>query len=269
MKFLPFILLFFFSVNVNAKVVGILTDKFRIEDDICDDCGMGGDIYTIQQHVLNAIQESCNQYGISVVLIPNDPFYAKLYVKNIDGMIVPNFSREIDAKVYGRHSSAPKDKKDDSESKLAVVKTFLETKKPILGINKGMHIINIAFGGDIKRLGSDNKKIHQLPSDETHDININKDSKVYNAVIENDDVYEGYIKVNSMHKDTIGELGNDLNPSAFSRDGSIEAIESKDDSFVLGVQWNPEHLNTANDIRLFQKFCKKVAKGDKKHNIQD
>jgi putative glutamine amidotransferase len=64
------------------------------------------------------------------------------------------------------------------------------------------------------------------------------------------------IAVNSMHHQGIKQLGRSLAPSATAPDGLIEAIESCDDSFLVGVQWHPEvfEANDPNTEHLFTEF---------------
>jgi putative glutamine amidotransferase len=54
----------------------------------------------------------------------------------------------------------------------------------------------------------------------------------------------------------VKKLGNNLNATAFSEDGIIEAVESIDDRFLVGVQWHPECLTTRypDFLRLFESF---------------
>jgi len=155
--------------------------------------------------------------------------------------------------------------KGASDSSLTIIKLLIDSGKPIIGINRGMQLINIVYGGDLQQKILNSKVKHQISQDETHDINLVKNSKVYNSVLKkSEDLYDGYIKVNSMHAQVIGKIGNNLEPSAFTSDGVIEAIEMRsdgkdDDNFIIGVQWNPEYLNNIYDVNLFDSFCKSVA----------
>lgn len=108
---------------------------------------------------------------------------------------------------------------------------------PILGICKGMQIINVAFGGTI---------IQDLPTavqhryqgkDQYHHTIIQKDSCLYK-------LYGSSALVNSAHHQAIGRLGKGLTPIQWCPfDNCIEAI-SHDKLPILGLQWHPERLSS-------------------------
>lgn len=65
------------------------------------------------------------------------------------------------------------------------------------------------------------------------------------------------IKVNSWHHQANREVPDSFQVSGKANDGVIEAIESSVYPFVLGLQWHPEQLVTANDassLRIFEGF---------------
>ena len=59
--------------------------------------------------------------------------------------------------------------------------------------------------------------------------------------------------VNSSHHQAVSTVGNGLIVSAVARDGIIEAIESINHEFVIGVEWHPEYLiSNGLDLNLFE-----------------
>jgi putative glutamine amidotransferase len=68
----------------------------------------------------------------------------------------------------------------------------------------------------------------------------------------------GTVPVNSMHHQGIRQLGAGLVASAVAPDGLIEATESTDDAFFIGVQWHPEALTDA-DVRMRRIFDEFIA----------
>ena len=142
---------------------------------------------------------------------------------------------------------------------LSLVKSILsDTDIPVLGICRGMQILNIVSGGTLYQdLLSQNATEfnHSLtdvfPRDElSHIVNITNPSKLY-------DVFQvDKIAVNSFHHQGIKTVGESFEATMISEDNIIEAIEMKGDRFVVGVQWHPELLVEKHPeyLKLFTSF---------------
>jgi putative glutamine amidotransferase len=119
--------------------------------------------------------------------------------------------------------------------------------KAVLGICRGCQILNVAAGGglvqDIISPMSHNQKAPR--NHPFHDIFIEKYSRL--GIIVGDE----QIRVNSFHHQAVKQPGQGLYVTAMADDGTIEAIESRDYPFCLGVQWHPECLGDASSARLF------------------
>ena len=111
---------------------------------------------------------------------------------------------------------------------------FMELEKPILGICKGMQIINVALGGTL---------IQALPTADSHAWH-NGDRYHPTTITKGcllSSLYGNYMITGSAHHQAVCTLGNELKAVQHAHDGVIEAIEHKTLP-ILGVQWHPERL---------------------------
>lgn len=141
---------------------------------------------------------------------------------------------------------------DIDEFDIIAIKISLEYKKPILGICRGIQVLNVALGGtlyqDLELVdGSYIKHMQQTKKYfGTHSVKIKE-----NSILEN--IMGKETLVNSYHHQCIKEVAKDLEAIAFSKDGIIEAVQMKDEKFVLGVEWHPE-LMIDSDEKMFNLF---------------
>ena len=111
---------------------------------------------------------------------------------------------------------------------------FLHTHKPILGICKGMQLINVFFGGDLHQ-HLEKENMHQWNgADQWHTTSARKNSLLGK-------LYGTDFTVNSAHHQSIGEVGQDLEVIQTSADEIPEAI-MHERLPILGVQWHPERM---------------------------
>lgn len=133
-----------------------------------------------------------------------------------------------------------------SDIDILIIKYLYEHNIPTLGICLGMQTMAMTFGGIMSTIG----KSHNKDFEYVHDIEIVKDSKLYNII------QKECIPVNSRHHDYI--VSTDLVVSA--RSNVIEAVEASDKQFFIGVQWHPESLKDENTQKLFSEFFRVVKK---------
>ncbi|MGY6553677.1 MAG: gamma-glutamyl-gamma-aminobutyrate hydrolase family protein [Wenzhouxiangella sp.] len=114
----------------------------------------------------------------------------------------------------------------------------LERKIPLLGICRGMQLLNVAAGGslhqNIEGFYEEHPAIRSvLPRKK---IEIEADSRLAEILVTT------RLRVNALHSQAIDQLGEDLRISAREASGVVQAIEHGGQRFALGVQWHPEYL---------------------------
>ncbi|WP_104130162.1 gamma-glutamyl-gamma-aminobutyrate hydrolase family protein [Cryobacterium sp. N21] len=123
------------------------------------------------------------------------------------------------------------------EGQIALVQRALALGTPLLGICRGLQIINVALGGNLVQHIDDG--IHKnigVPIDQilsTHDVMLSNDSTLAASLGRVD------ISVQSAHHQIVDRLGSGLVAAAHAPDGLIEALEHET-APITGVQWHPE-----------------------------
>lgn len=132
----------------------------------------------------------------------------------------------------------------------------LESGKPIMGICRGIQVLNVALGGTLYQdipsqyktdiLHSQTNGLHAY----SHSVQIVKDTPLH-ALTESDK-----IPANSFHHQSIKDLGRGLVPMAYAPDGIIEAVYSQELPYLRGYQWHPERLFDADEHhkKIFSDF---------------
>lgn len=152
--------------------------------------------------------------------------------------------------------SGPPDPERD-RAELALVRAYLAAGRPILGICRGLQVLNVALGGTlIQDLGDTLRPFHQGEQDLWHPIRTVPDSLLHQ-------LWGGYILVNSAHHQAVDRLGGGLRRTAWSEGGVTEALEHTHLP-VAAVQFHPERLDrpgedTANGAALFRWLTARAA----------
>ncbi len=216
----------------------------RIRGISCQDMSMSSMDYSL----------SVNRAGGIPVDIPviNDEGYIEELADKLDGFL---FSGGPDLHPYYYGQSLKKGhglivpERDKFELKL--LEKALERNKPILGVCRGLQLINIYFGGTVyhdiyKCTSTDLEHIPKYSPKYcySHKVTLKTKSKL------NEAFGKEIIDVNSFHHQAIDKLGRDLEKTAWAEDGIIEGIEHKDKYFVVGVQWHPEMMHEVYEEQL-------------------
>jgi putative glutamine amidotransferase len=148
---------------------------------------------------------------------------------------------------------------------LALARWAIADQKPVLGLCRGLQVLNVALGGtlwqDIETQVPGAIKHDYFPTAGfdrgflAHEVALTPGSRLADAF------QAPSISVNSMHHQAVKQLAPALAASAHSADGLVEALESGSDHFLVGVQWHPEvfEQNDPRTRRLFHAFVAAAA----------
>jgi putative glutamine amidotransferase len=193
---------------------------------------------------LNYVQAIQRAGGIVLMVPPDERLTeepAEL-LELIDGLILAG-GADIDPATYGRPADPQTigtvPARDHFE--VALARAAIERDMPLLGICRGMQLINVALGGTLMQhlpdtLGhGDHRRVHGSFDGADHDVTLTDGSLAQRAAGEVSHATK------SHHHQGVDCLGVGLVVSGVSAlDDLAEAIELPDKQFVLGVQWHPE-----------------------------
>ena len=201
--------------------------------------------------------------GAAPVLIPllDEMEPLRAVYEAMDGILIPG-GVDVDPAAFGETPHERLGRIDPSRDRveLQLVRWAVEDHKPVLGLCRGLQVINVALGGTLYQdleaqypnaLKHDYFPTYGFERDYlAHEVALTPGTRLRHALDAE------AISVNSMHRQGIKELARSLAPAATAPDGLIEAIESCDDGFLVGVQWHPEVFEATdpNTEQLFSEF---------------
>lgn len=221
-------------------------------------------LYIMNQTYVRALEN----LGALPVLIPLQMSEATLrgIFERLDGLLLPG-GEDLDPSTYGAepHPQLGATDKERDRTELLLTEWALEAGMPVLGVCRGVQVLNVACGGtlyqDLHSQRPDLAKHDYFPPNYerfriSHSIQIEADSRLASAL-------GTQHEVNSMHHQGIERVGEGLRAVAVSEDGLVEAVEVPELPFVLGVQWHPEELarTDQHSSRLFYNFVCAAANG--------
>lgn len=188
----------------------------------------------------------------------SDPEQAVQDALTCDGLLLPG-GGDMDPKFYGQARipacGEPNLLRDAAEPLL--LRAFLAADKPVLGICRGIQVMNAVLGGDLYQ---DIKPFEHLPHNghwaKVHTVTVRRGT-LLSRILGQDTVL-----VNSQHHQAVDRVAPGFTLAALSEDGIVEAIEKPDARFCLGVQWHPEWLSDADPAMqgLFDAFVNACSK---------
>jgi putative glutamine amidotransferase len=140
---------------------------------------------------------------------------------------------------------------------IALVRAAFSQGMPLLGICRGMQLLNVALGGTLLQdigvagyLQHHQKAPRHHPS---HCVELLPRTRLAGIL------GRGHLAVNSFHHQAVEAIAPGLQKAALSPDGIVEALEDREHPFLMGVQWHPESLLDRASEFLFRAFIGAAA----------
>ncbi len=204
---------------------------------------------------------------ILIPLVDDEEVLRRIYAM-IDGLLLAG-GGDVNPSLYGETPIPQLGALDTLRDavELPLARWALAEGKPILGICRGIQVLNVALGGTLyqdipAQLTSTVHDLSYITQDWTHmahDLEVACDSQL--AELFGTTAFA----TNSLHHQALKDVAPGLRPVAWAPDGVVEAVESIDERFIVGLQCHPEALQGEADPRwqsLFRRFierCELVA----------
>lgn len=191
--------------------------------------------------------------GGVAVLLPVDSRGPARPVDGIHALLLIG-GADIDPATYGaeREPGTETTYRERDDFELAMVRHAIDRDLPVLGVCRGLQILNVAFGGTLVQdlAGPDGSNIHRRQlggfEDTENHVALEEGSLAAEAA------GEGLHVAHCHHHQAIDRLGEGLVISGRAvEDGLPEAIEAADGRWILGVQWHPESRDESAILASF------------------
>ncbi len=180
--------------------------------------------------------------GLPVHLPVEQPIAA--VVDRLDGLVLTG-GADIDPARYNAHRGpaveAVEPIRDGVE--FAILERAIARELPTLGICRGHQLVNVFCGGTLHQHVPAHAAFDHAPTTHWHDVSIEPQSVL-------NELYGSSRAVNSLHHQTVDQVGPQLRVTACSQDGTVEALEHTLLPIVT-VQWHPEMMIGAREDPIF------------------
>ena len=167
-----------------------------------------------------------------------------------DGLLLAG-GLDIDACFYHKknHKSNQLDIFEVDVMDMDLIHLFDSFQKPIIGICRGIQLINVAFGGTLYQDINSQYSTSLCHQQSDHQKYCHQIHVIPHSFLSH--YFDECTMVNSFHHQAIKDLANGFQVMAYSEDGLIEAIEKKN---VIALQWHPEKINDDNQKKILHMF---------------
>lgn len=187
--------------------------------------------------------------GLAAMLPPDDPSYADEVVARLDGVVIAG-GPDVEPVRYGsereERTGPPARERDAWE--LALIEAALASRTPLLGICRGMQLLNVALGGTLVQ--------HMEGHAETVGVFGTHEVKPVPGTLY-ESIAPAASDVPAYHHQAVDRIGRGLVVSAHAEDGTPEALELPSGGWVLGVQWHPE---MGEDLRVMSALVRAAGR---------
>lgn len=198
--------------------------------------------------------------GLAMILpLSDEDSIIERILETTDGILFSG-GADIDARYYKEENlkCCGKISPERDRFEISLAKKAIERKMPVLGICRGLQLINVVLGGTLyqdihtSQTRQNILKHWQEAPDAypVHDIRIKTGTRLHN-------IYgTEALGVNSFHHQAVKDAGDSLSIVANTSDGVIEAIEGTGSNFLVAVQWHPEDMwqEYPEHLRIFEAF---------------
>ncbi|GCB50953.1 gamma-glutamyl-gamma-aminobutyrate hydrolase family protein [Streptomyces sp. NL15-2K] len=187
--------------------------------------------------------------GLAAMLPPDAPEHAAAAVARLDGLVIAG-GPDVEPVRYGAETDPrtgpPARARDTWE--LALIDAALTAGVPLLGICRGMQLLNVALGGTLAQHIEGHAEVPGVFG--RHFVKPVPGTSYADVVPEE-------TSVPTFHHQAVDRLGTGLVPSAYAADGTVEAVELPGPHWVVGVQWHPE---MGEDVRVMRALVEAASR---------
>lgn len=229
-------------MNKSKPVIGLCSSYEKDENN---------DRIFLNRNYLDAVRH----FGGIPVVIPAEAGEEeqRYLLEQCDGLILTG-GEDIAPALYGEEilndTVHPAPERDAGEPRLCAI--AMERNIPILGICRGVQLMNVYFGGTLYQ-----DIPSQAPSEVLHRMEKPYHRTSHSCIMaENAPLAQGTIGVNSHHHQAVKDVAPGFEVMGRSEDGIVEAIWNPNAKFIWGVQWHPEKIwdIEPSSARVFEAF---------------